>query len=399
MDLFEKCRTYTIADEVKRAGLYPYFHPINANEGPEVVMEGRKIIMAGSNNYLGLTAHPKVKEAAKKALDKYGTGCSGSRFLTGTLDLHIELENKIAKFLGKESCLLYSTGFQTPQGIIPVLVAKGELIFSDRDNHASINAGNLISSGMHQEIIRYKHNNIEHLENLISKHPIETPKLIVSDGVFSTNGEIANLPSLVSIAKKYNAKLLIDDAHAFGVIGKNGRGTASYFNLIDDIDLTFGTFSKSLASLGGYVVGPESVINFLKHNSPSFIFSASPTPSSVAAALASLEIIETEPEIIERLHKNVLRARNGFASHGIPITGNKDTAIVSITIGDTNKTLHLWRELYDAGIFVNVFVRPGVMPGHELLRTSYMATHENHHIDKIVDTIGLLLKKNGLANE
>lgn len=396
MDLFDKCRAFTIADEVKAVGLYPYFHPINANEGPEVIMEGRKIIMAGSNNYLGLTAHPKVKEASKNAIDKYGTGCSGSRFLTGTLDLHIELEEKIAKFLGKEDCLLFSTGFQTPQGIISVLTQKGELVFSDRDNHASINAGNFISTGLNIEVIRYKHNNFEHLENLISKHPIETSKLIVTDGVFSTSGEIVDLQKLVPIAKKYNAKLLVDDAHALGVIGNGGRGTANYFNLVDEVDLTFGTFSKSLASLGGFVVGPKIVINYLKHTAPSFIFSASPTPSSVAAAIASLDLIEKEPERIEKLHKNVARARAGFESFGLPITGHPDTAIVSIHIGDTDKTLYLWKQLYDAGIFVNVFVRPGVMPGHELLRTSFMATHEFHHIDKIVNTIGNLFKNNGI---
>jgi len=284
LDLFDKCRNFTRADETKAAGLYPYFHAIEESEGPVVQIEGRKIIMAGSNNYLGLTAHPKVKEAAIKAVQKYGTGCSGSRYLTGTLDLHVELERRLAIFMGKEDCLLYSTGFQTAQGIIPTLVEPGEFVVSDKDNHACIVAGNLIANGAGtlvdkdaQTVVRYKHNDMKHMETMISKLPLEVPKLIVSDGVFSTSGEILDLPNMVKVAKKYNARILVDDAHAVGVIGKGGRGTASHFNLENEVDMTMGTFSKTFASLGGFVVGDRSVINYLKHHAPALIFSASPT--------------------------------------------------------------------------------------------------------------------------
>ncbi|HTY35749.1 MAG TPA: pyridoxal phosphate-dependent aminotransferase family protein, partial [Bacteroidota bacterium] len=280
MDLFDKCRNFTRADETKARGFYPYFHAIEESEGPVVQIEGRKVIMAGSNNYLGLTAHPKVKEAAIRAVQRYGTGCSGSRYLTGTLDLHVELEARLAKFMGKEDCLLYSTGFQTAQGIIPTLVEPGEYVVSDKDNHACIVAGNLIANGAGslvdkdaQSVVRYKHNDMKHLEVVLSKLPADAPKLVVSDGIFSTSGEIVDLPNMVKVAKKHNARILIDDAHAVGVIGKGGRGTASHFGLESEVDMTMGTFSKTFASLGGFVVGDRSVINYLKHHAPALIFS------------------------------------------------------------------------------------------------------------------------------
>ena len=294
-DLFHKCYTFTRADEIKALGYYPYFRPIEENEGPVVTIEGRKIIMAGSNNYLGLTADPRVKKAAITAIEKYGTGCSGSRYLTGTLDLHIRLEERLAEFFGKEACLLYSTGYQTAQGIIPTLVGKGEYVVSDRDNHACIVAGNLMAKGAFAEFVRYKHNDMGDLERVMAKLPAESSKLVVSDGVFSTSGTIVDLPNLVKSAKKHNARILIDDAHATGVIGKGGRGTASHFGLENEVDMTMGTFSKTFASLGGFVVGETAVINYLKHHAPALIFSASPTPASVAAALAALEILEDEP--------------------------------------------------------------------------------------------------------
>jgi 8-amino-7-oxononanoate synthase len=311
VDLFEKCRSFTRADEVKAMGCYPYFHAIEESEGPVVKIEGRSIVMAGSNNYLGLTAHPKVKEAAIAAVKKYGTGCSGSRYLTGTLDLHVELERRLAIFMGKEDCLLYSTGYQTPQGILPTLVGKGEYLISDKDNHASIVAGALVTAGQasyladgDQSVQRYKHNDMNHLDVVLSKLPLDAAKLIVSDGVFSTSGEIVDLPNLVRVAKKYNAKVLVDDAHAIGVIGKGGRGTASHYSLEKETDMTFGTFSKTFASLGGFVVADRAVINYLKHHAPALIFSASPTPASVASALAALDILEKEPERIEKLLNN-----------------------------------------------------------------------------------------------
>ena len=398
MDLFDKCTNFTLADEVKQKGVYPYFRAIQANEGPVVQMEGRQVIMAGSNNYLGLTAHPKVKEAAEKAIAKYGTGCSGSRYLTGTLDLHIELEARLAKFLGKEDCLLFSTGFQTAQGIIPTLVQRGEYVLSDKDNHACIVAGNLVTAGMQAEVIRFKHNDMKHLETMISKLPLDAGKLIVSDGIFSTSGEVVNLPDLVAVAKKYNARILIDDAHSTGVIGKGGRGTASHFGLDKEVDMTMGTFSKTFASLGGFVVGTRAVINYLKHNAPALIFSASPTPASVASALAALDILEKEPERIGKLQRNARKMRKGFQSLGFNIIDGNDSAIVPVIIGDTEKTLIFWRQLYDAGVFVNAFVRPGVPPGMEMLRTSYMATHEDVHLDKILEIFGSIGKQLGVIN-
>jgi 8-amino-7-oxononanoate synthase len=396
LDLFDKCFSYTLADEVKAKGVYPYFRPIQANEGPVVWMEGRQVIMAGSNNYLGLTAHPKVKEAAINAIKKYGTGCSGSRYLTGTLDLHIELEARLAKFIGTEDCLLFSTGFQTAQGIIPTLVQRGEYVLSDKDNHACIVAGNLVTMGMTAEVIRYRHNDMKHLETMISKLPLDAGKLIVSDGVFSTSGEVVDLPELVRVARKYNARVLIDDAHSTGVIGKGGRGTGSHFGLEKDVDLTMGTFSKTFASLGGFVCGKRAVINYMKHHAPALIFSASPTPASVAAALAALDILEAEPERIAKLQSNAKKMREGFRTLGFHVAGGQNSAIVPVIIGETERTLIFWRELYDEGVFVNVFVRPGVPPGMEMLRTSYMATHEDKHLDKILEIFGVIGKKLGV---
>lgn len=404
MDLFEKCRQFTRADETKAMGLYPYFHAIEESEGPVVRIEGRKIIMAGSNNYLGLTADPRVKEAAARAVEKYGTGCSGSRYLTGTLDLHVELERRLAAFFGKEDCLLYSTGYQTAQGIIPTLVQKGEYVVSDKDNHACIVAGNLMAAGAnslidgkHQTIIRFKHNDMNHLEAVISKLPLEAGKLIVSDGVFSTSGEIVDLPNMVKIARRYNGRILVDDAHAVGVIGKGGRGTASHYGLEKETDMTMGTFSKTFASLGGFVVGDRAVINFLKHQAAALIFSASPTPASVAAAIAALDILEKEPERIDKLMRNARKMRAGLGAMGYRVNEH-DSAVVPVIIGDTEKVLRMWRGLFDAGVFVNAFIRPGVPPGMEMLRTSYMATHEDVHLNKILDVFKEVGKKLGIIN-
>jgi len=395
LDLFKKCYDFTRADDVKEAGIYPYFREIQENEGPEVYIEGRKVIMAGSNNYLGLTAHPKVREAAINAVHKYGTGCSGSRYLTGTIDLHVKLEKKLAKFLGKEAVLLISTGYQTAQAIIPTLVHRGEHIVSDKDNHACIVAGNFIAKGMGVNIVRYKHNSMKDLERVLEKLPKEEPKLIISDGVFSTGGEIVDLPKLVELAKANNAKTLIDDAHAVGVIGKGGRGTASEFDMVDDVDLTMGTFSKTFASLGGFVAGDAKVINYIKHFAPALIFSASPTPSSVAAALAALEILEQEPERVEKLISNAQKIREGFINSGFNVIEGR-TGIVPVIVGNDDIALQMWKMLYDEGIFVNVFVPPGVPEGRQMMRTSYMATHEEHHLEKIIDTFERVGKKLGL---
>jgi 8-amino-7-oxononanoate synthase len=384
VDLFQKCYDFTLADEIKAKGLYPYFHPIEENEGPVVHIGGRKIIMAGSNNYLGLTAHPKVKEAAFNAVKKYGTGCSGSRYLTGTLDLHIELEARLAKFLGYESVLLFSTGYQTALGVIPTLTQRGDYLISDKENHACIMNASLTAKGGFTEFVRYKHNDIEDLNKLLTSLPANAGKLVVSDGIFSVSGEIVNLPELVKVCKKHNAKLLIDDAHSVGVIGVGGRGTASHFGLTSETDLTMGTFSKTFASLGGFVGGPERVINYLKHHSSAIIFSASPTPPSCAAALAALEVLEEHPELVTKLIANADYMRKGFTELGFPII-NSQTAIVPVIVGDMQKAFVFWRRLFDNGVFVNAFVPPGVPPNMSMMRTSYMASHEKEHLDKILD--------------
>ena len=395
VDLFQKCWSFTRADEVKASGFYPYFRPIEENEGPVVMIEGRKVIMAGSNNYHGLTADPRVKEAAIDAVRKYGTGCSGSRYLTGTLDLHIKLEHAIAEFFKREECLLFSTGYQTAQGIIPTLVQKGEYVVSDRDNHACIWAGNLIAKGSFADFVRYKHNDMADLERVIGKLPLEVPKLLVSDGIFSTYGTIADLPSLVEIARRYNARILIDDAHSTGVIGKGGRDTASHFGLEKEVDLTMGTFSKTFSSLGGFVVGDHSVINYIKHHAPALIFSASPTPAAVAAALKALEILQQEPERIQKLIANADKMRRGFRELGFRIIEGQ-SAIVPVIIGEDMKTFMFWRQLFDAGVFVNAFVSPGVPPNMAMLRTSYMATNEDRHLDRILEVFAEIGRKLGV---
>jgi 8-amino-7-oxononanoate synthase len=395
VDLFQKCRDFTRADEVKAAGFYPYFRAIEENEGPVVRIEGRKVIMAGSNNYLGLTAHPKVKEAAIKAVEKYGTGCSGSRYLTGTLDLHYELEDRLAKFMGKEACLLFSTGYQTAQGIIPTLVQRGEYVVIDKDDHACIVAGTMMAKGMFAEIVRYKHNDMADLERVLSRLPAQAAKLVVSDGVFSTSGEIVDLPDMVRICKKHNARMLVDDAHAIGVIGKGGRGTASHFGLVDQVDMVMGTFSKTFASLGGFVVGEERTINYLKHHSPALIFSASPTPASVAAALAALDILEKEPGRIDKLIRNANKMRSSFKKLGFKIIEGQ-SAVVPVIVGDDMIAFKFWRDLFDAGVFVNAFISPGVPPGMQMMRTSYMATHEDKHLDKILELFESAGKQLGL---
>ncbi len=383
MDLFQKCLEFTRADEVKASGLYPYFRPIEENDGPVVQIEGRKVIMAGSNNYLGLTADPRVKAAAKKAIDQFGTGCSGSRYLTGTISLHIELEHRLAEYLGTEAVLLFSTGYQTALGVISALVGKGDYVISDKENHACIVGGCLLAKGGFAEFVRYKHNDMDDLERVLKKIPAAAGKLIVTDGVFSVSGEFVDLPNLLNAAEKYGARVMVDDAHATGVVGIGGRGTASHFGLVERTDLTMGTFSKSLASLGGFVAGPERVLNYLKHHSPALIFSASPTPASVAAALTSLEILQQEPWRIERLIANADKMRAGFKAMGLNVIESR-TGIVPVVIGEVDLTMIFWRKLYDKGVFVNAFVPPGVPPTLSMLRTSYMATHEDHHLDTLL---------------
>lgn len=395
MDLFDKCISFTKADEVKASGLYPYFHPIEENEGPEVTIYGRKMIMAGSNNYLGLTAHPKVKEAAIEAIKKYGTGCSGSRYLTGTLDLHIELERRLALYLNYESVLLFSTGYQTSLGVIGTIAGKGDYVVSDKENHACIISGAMLAKSGLAEFVRYKHNDMKDLERVLQQIPENAGKLIVSDGVFSVTGEIIDLPHLITVAKKYNARVLVDDAHSIGVIGKGGRGTASYYDLVSETDLTMSTFSKTFASLGGFIAGPERVTNYLKHQSAALIFSASPTPASCAASLAALDILEEHPELVDQVVHNADVLRKGLADLGFNIYISK-TAIIPVIVGDMEKAFIVWKKLFDKGIYVNAFVPPGVPPNMSMMRISVMASHRQEHLEKIIDIFAEVGKELGI---
>jgi 8-amino-7-oxononanoate synthase len=396
MSLFDKCYKFDKADQVKKEGLYPYFHPLEENEGPIVHIEGREFVMAGSNNYLGLTSHPEVIEAAQKATKKYGTGCSGSRYLTGTIDLHNELEIKLAEFLGYESVLLFSTGYQTALGVVSTLVQRGDYIISDKENHACIINASMTAKGSLGNFVRYKHNDMKDLERVLAQIPEDAGKLIASDGIFSVTGQIANINGIQDLAEKYNAKVLIDDAHAFGVVGENGKGTPSHSNR--QVDMLMGTFSKTLASLGGYIAGPERVINYIKHHSPALIFSASPTPASCAAALKSLEILESQPELVERLAINAAYMTKSFSELGFNILKN-DSAIVPVIVGEVEIALQMWRKLFDKGIFVNAFVPPGVPPNMSMMRTSYMATHRKEHLDRILNGFSEVGKEMGLLDQ
>lgn len=395
MSIFKKCFDFSRADEVKKSGLYPYFHPIDENEGPIVNIYGKPMIMAGSNNYLGLTTHPVVKQKAQEAIDKYGTGCSGSRYLTGTLALHNELEERLANFLGAEAVLLFSTGYQTSLGVITSLVGRGDYVIMDKENHASLMNGAITAKGMSAEFNRYRHSDMEDLEKVLAAAPIDAGKLVVTDGVFSVTGEICNLYEINRLAKKYNARVLCDDAHATGVIGKGGRGTASHLNEEENTDLTMGTFSKSFASLGGFIAGNERVINYIKHVCGAIIFSASPTPASCAATLAALDILEKEPTLPEKLIANSDYMRNGFRELGFDIYESK-TAIVPVIVGEADLAFQMWRKLFDRGIFVNAFIPPGVPENMSMMRTSYMVSHHREHLDKILDAFALSGKELGI---
>ena len=392
MDLFEKCKEFTEAKRVMEMGLYPYFVPIESEQGTEVLINGRKILMLGSNSYLGLVTHPKVREAAINAIKKYGTGCAGSRFLNGTLDIHMELEERLAKFTGKEAALLFSTGFQVNLGTISALVSKGEYVILDKSDHASIVDATQLSFGITK---RYLHNDMNSLERLLKKLDYDIPKLIVVDGVYSMDGDIANLPEIVRLKKEYNARVMVDDAHAVGVIGKNGSGTADYYGLTDETDLIMATFSKSFASLGGFIAADEYVIHYLKHHARSLIFSASITPASTAACLAALDIMESEPERIEKLWANTNRMRKGLQEMGYD-TATSCTPIIPVIIGDNDKVLIMRKMLFDEGIFVNPVVSPAVPKNKTLVRVSLMATHTFDQIDFALEKFKEIGKKLGV---
>lgn len=383
MSLFNKCDDFKLAETYRDMGIYPYFHKLESKQDIEVMMEGGRRIMLGSNNYLGLTVHPEVIEAGKSALDLYGSGCSGSRFLNGTLDLHLELEAALADFVGKEDAMTFSTGFQSNLGIISAIAGRNDYILSDRENHASIYDGCQLS---YAKMIRYKHNDMEDLENHLRQIPSEAGKLIVTDGVFSMSGDICNLPQIVALAKKYDAATMVDDAHGFGVLGKGGRGTAEYFDLTSEVDVIMGTFSKSLASLGGYMLASKKIIDFTKHNSRPFIFSASITPASCATALKALEIIKREPERVERLSALGTYMREGLKKRGLSIK-EANTPIVPIYTYDAIDTLKISKRLFEEGVYINPVLPPATAPTECLIRTSLMATHTEEILDEAMDII------------
>lgn len=383
MDLFEKCFTKQKYDLVKEAGVYPYFHKLNSGQDVVVDMEGKRTIMLGSNNYLGLTNHPRVVEAGIKALEKYGSGCSGSRFLNGTLDIHLKLEHGLAEFLHKEAVVTFSTGFQSNLGIISALVGRNDYVICDKENHASIYDGIKLSYG---KMLRYNHNDMEDLERKLAFVPNSSGILIVTDGVFSMSGDICKLPEIVALAKKYGARVMVDDAHGLGVIGEGGRGTASHFGLEEEVDVYMGTFSKSLASLGGYMAGKKEVVEFVKHTSRPYIFSASITPCSVATANTALDILKSEPERVKRLNDIAEYMRKRLKEEKVDIIESK-TPIIPIYTYDDEKTFVACRMLLERGVYVNPVVSPATPVGQSLLRTSYTANHTKEIIDEAVQKI------------
>lgn len=376
-DLFDKVSGFTQAKDAIAAGIYPYFRALSDTEGAIASFEGKEVVMCGSNNYLGLTTDPRVRQAAVEAVERYGTSVTGSRFLNGTLELHLELDRRLAKFVNKEAALVFSTGYQTNVGTISALVQKGDYVIIDKDDHASIVDGCLLSRG---EMKRFRHNDISSLDDVLSKLPPEAGKLVVVDGVYSMGGDIAPLPEIVAICKKHGARIMVDDAHGIGVTG-GGRGTAHHFGLTDDVDLIMGTFSKSFASIGGFIAGSADVIHYIQHHARSLIFSAALTAPNAAAALKALDIMETEPELVETLWDNAEYMRKGLIEMGYD-TGKSNTPVIPILIRDDFRTVMAWHALISEGVYTNPVVPPGVPPGSSLLRTSYMASHTKEHLDR-----------------
>jgi 8-amino-7-oxononanoate synthase len=380
MDIFEKCAKATEYESgLKESGYYFFFRRLESPQDSEVVVNGKRVIMIGSNNYLGLTNHPRVKKAAIKAIEKYGTGCAGSRFLNGNLEIHEELEKKLAKFFRKESALVFATGYQTNLGVIPALVGRNDVAIIDKYDHASILDGCRLSFG---KVKKYRHNDMDDLERVLERFKGKD-KLIIVDGVFSMEGDMADLPAIVRLAKAYGARIMVDDAHGIGVLGKGGRGTAEHFGLENKVDLIMGTYSKSLAAIGGFIAGPSDVVNWIKHMGRSMIFSASLPPSLVASVSTALDIIEEQPELRARLWRNTHKMLRGYKTLGYD-TGTSETPIIPILIKDTMKTYQMCKLLFENGVFVNPIISPAVPPGRELLRTSYMATHTEEQLDKVL---------------
>jgi 8-amino-7-oxononanoate synthase len=391
MDILEKCYQFSVVKDAKAFGIYPYFIPLDENEGTEVTYQGRHVIMCGSNNYLGLTTHPKVRQAAIDAIARYGTSCTGSRFLNGNMSLHENLEAELAKWVGKEDSLVFSTGMQVNLGTISALVGRGDYIILDKDDHASIVDGAFLSGG---KIQRYQHNDMDHLKRVLESLPPDKGKLLVVDGLFSMEGDIAPLPELVPLCKAYGVRLMVDDAHAMGVLG-GGRGTAAHFGMTDDVDLIMSTFSKSFASLGGFIAGDADVVDYIKHQARSLIFSASIPPSNAAAALAALEVMREEPERVARVIQIADKMRMEYRRLGFDI-GDSVTPVIPIIIGDDDLTFLTWKLLFENGVFVNPVISPAVSPGRQLLRTSYMATHTDEQLERVLEIFSKVGKELGL---
>jgi 8-amino-7-oxononanoate synthase len=388
MDIFDKCYEPSLAKQVREQGIYPYFHALQSRQDKEVVMEGKRRIMLGSNNYLGLTTQPEVIEAGVKALEKYGTGCSGSRFLNGTLQMHLELEEELAQFLNKEAAMTFSTGFQSNLGIISAIAKHGDYILNDKENHASIYDACRLS---YAKTLSYRHNDMGELERILKQIEGKGGILIVTDGVFSMSGDIANLPEIVRLAKKYGARVMVDDAHGLGVLGEGGRGTANHFGLDDEVDIYMGTFSKSLASLGGYMAAKAEVVDYVKHASRPFIFSASIPPSSCAVALAALRYLKAHPEIVSRLRSLSDYARRGYKAKGIRII-EASTPIIPIYTYEVENTIRKAHDIYEDGVYLNPVLPPATPPGECLLRTSYMATLTEPLLDEAIEIIARHIK-------
>jgi len=391
-DLFEKCYSFNRDLEAIAAGIYPFFKTISRLDGPHVTVDGKDMIMIGSNNYLGLTTHPRVKEAAQKALERYGTSCSGSRFLNGTIDLHENLEESLARFLGKEASQVFSTGFLTNQGVIAPLIGRGDTVVIDRLVHASILEGVRLSFG---KVRRFRHNDVVSLRKNLEACPEERGVLVVIDGVYSMDGDIAPLKDIIDTAKDFDTRIMVDDAHGLGVLGAGGRGTPEYFDVMDQVDLIMGTFSKSLASLGGFIAGDNRVISYIRHHSRALIFSASMPPPAIAAAQAALDVIESEPQIREDLWNHTKFLLDGFNSLGFN-TGETQTPVIPLIIGDDLRTAFFWKRLFDEGLFTNCVLAPGVQPGTQRIRTCLMATHSREDLERILEICGRVGKEMGI---
>ncbi len=385
MDLFEKTRTFTRAKEAMELGLYPFFQPLSDSEGTTAVFKGKEVVMIGSNNYLGLTTHPKVRQAAMDAIERFGTSCTGSRFLNGTLEFHLELDRRLAEFVDKEAALVFPTGYQTNVGTISAIVQKGDYVIIDKDDHASIVDGCFMSRG---EMRRFSHNDPDSLDRTLRRLPEDAGKLVVVDGVYSMGGDIAPLPKLVEIAKRYGARIMVDDAHSLGVLA-DGRGTAAHFGLTDEVDLIMGTFSKSFASIGGFIAGSADVMHYIQHHARALMFSASLPAANAAAVLAALDVIESEPEHVKRLWDNANYMRAGLHRLGYD-TGPSETPIIPLMIRDEYRTVLAWHALIEAGVYTNPVVPPGVPPNSSLLRTSYMATHTTEHLDRALEGLAIV---------